>query len=78
LKEPKCKWNNKTKTRFCSAYGEYLKFRELKWVAPKYQIVAKLPFIPLEEEIDLLISASGKVTSTVLQMLKETGMRIGE
>jgi len=38
----------------------------------------KLPFIPTEQEIDLLIAHCGKTTSTVLQMLKETGIRIGE
>ena len=38
----------------------------------------KFPFIPTEQEIDLLIASCGKTTSTVLQMLKETGIRIGE
>ena len=37
-----------------------------------------MPFIPTEQEIDLLISGCGKTAATVLQMLKETGMRIGE
>jgi integrase len=78
LIEPKCTWNNKTKTRFCSTYSAYLIFREIKWIVPTYLVVNKLPFIPTEQEIDLLISAMGKTTSTVLQMLKETGMRIGE
>ena len=70
--------NNKTKTKFCDTYTALLIFTQTKWVAPTYQIVTKLPFIPTEQEIDLLISACGKQTSTVLQMLKETGMRIGE
>jgi integrase len=74
----RCTWNNKTKTRFCCTYTKFLEFINKTWIAPKYTIVAKLPFIPTEQEIDLLISACGKVTSTVLQMLKETGMRIGE
>lgn len=34
--------------------------------------------IPLESEIDALIAYCGKKTSTILQLLKETGMRIGE
>lgn len=37
-----------------------------------------MPFIPLESEIDALIAGCGRKTSTVLQLLKETGMRIGE
>ena len=73
-----CHWNNKTKVKFCDSYSALLKFLKLNWIAPSYQIVNKLPFIPTEQEIDLLISGTGKQTSTVLQMLKETGMRIGE
>jgi integrase len=50
----------------------------MTWKPPKYMTTAKMPFIPTEQEIDLLISATGKMTSTVLQTLKETGIRIGE
>jgi len=74
----KCKWNNKTKTKFCDTYTAFLNYRGAKWQPPRYTITEKLPFIPTEQEIDLLISGTGKVTSTVLQTLKETGMRIGE
>ena len=74
----KCHWNNKTKTKFCDTYTALLNYKQMKWVAPSYAIVSKMPFIPTEQEIDLLISGCGKQTSTVLQMLKETGMRIGE
>jgi integrase len=76
--EKRCKWGNKTKVKFCDTYSAYLRFRGTSWQAPKYQVVNKLPFIPTEQEIDLLISGCGKTTATVLQMLKETGMRIGE
>jgi integrase len=74
----KCKWNNRTKTKFIDDYNSYLNFAKLKWIAPKYQITERLPFIPTETEIDQLIASCGKQISTVLQMLKETGMRIGE
>ena len=73
-----CNWINSTKTKFIDTYTAFLNFRGQTWKAPKYAIVQKLPFIPTEQEIDLLIAHCGKVTSTVLQMLKETGMRIGE
>jgi len=72
------KWNNKTKTKFCDTYSAFARHQHITWIPPKYQITEKLPFIPTEQEIDLLISGTGTVTSTVLQMLKETGMRIGE
>jgi integrase len=73
-----CTWKDKTKVKFCYAYTDYLTFRGTTWKKPKYQIVEKLPFIPTEQEIDLLISGCGKTTSTVLQTLKETAIRIGE
>ena len=71
-------WNNKTKTKFADTYTNYLKFLGLKWEKPKYTIAERLPFIPTEQEIDLLIASCGKLTSTILQMLKESAMRIGE
>jgi integrase len=51
---------------------------ELEWNPPRYKPARKLPFIPLEEEIDALISGCGKKIATCLQLLKETGVRIGE
>jgi integrase len=38
----------------------------------------KLPFIPTEQEIDLLIAHASPLLSAVIQTLKETGIRIGE
>jgi len=76
--EKPCTWNNKTKTKFVDTYSAYLKYKQIQWTKPSYTINAKLPFIPTEQEIDLLISGSGKVLSAVLQCLKETGIRIGE
>jgi len=34
--------------------------------------------LPTEQEIDQLIAGCGKKTATILQAIKETGMRIGE
>jgi hypothetical protein len=73
-----CKWKDKTKVKFCYAYTDYLTFRGMTWKKPKYKIVEKSPFIPTEQEIDLLIAGCGKTTATVLQTLKETAIRIGE
>jgi len=38
----------------------------------------KLPFIPLEQEIDQLIAGGGKKMAVKLQVAKETAARIGE
>jgi len=73
-----CTWSNKTKVKFVDTYAAYLRFMELSWTPPNYTVPERLPFIPTEEEIDALIASCGTLTATVLQALKETGMRIGE
>jgi integrase len=72
------KWENSTKTTICKIYTRYLKYIGKKWEEPKYKIIEKLPFIPTETEIDQLIASGSKKTATLLQLLKETGARIGE
>ena len=60
------------------AYDTFLRMQNKKWDAPKYKPDAKLPFIPLESEIDQIVNSAGKRTSTFLATLKETGADPGE
>ena len=71
-------WQNITKHNVALIYNAYLRFLGKTWTKPKYTIQSKLPFIPTEEEIDSLIAAGTTKTATLLQLLKETGARIGE
>ncbi len=71
-------WSNGYKRNHVVAYNRFVEMRGLHWDLPNYVPVAKLPFIPLEEEIDALIAGCSKKVATTLQLLKETGMRIGE
>jgi integrase len=71
-------WNDATKAMTVIVYGSFLKFNNITWQPPKYRPVDKSPYIPTEAEIDQLISGSGRVLSTFLQFLKETGARSGE
>jgi integrase len=48
------------------------------WEPPIYKPIPKIPFIPIEKEIDDLIAGSGKKLSAYLQLLKETGVCSGE
>ncbi len=70
--------SNRTKKNLVTTYDSFLKFLGGKWQKPKYVYSQKLPFIPLESEIDQLIAGFSKTISTVLQTIKETGARIGE
>ena len=71
-------WSNQYRQNIVNCYQTFLDMIGLTWQPPRYQVVEKLPFIPLEEEIDALISGCGKKVATSLQLMKETAMRIGE
>jgi integrase len=73
------KWkNNNTKSIVIAAYSKFLEVHGDTWTPPKCKSVRKLPFIPLESEIDQGISGANRKMATFLQILKETGMRKGE
>jgi integrase len=56
-----------------------LKYLGKTWTQPEYTKEEPVPFIPTETEIDSLVaSAWTPKTATLLQLLKETGARIGE
>jgi hypothetical protein len=55
-----------------------LQYKRIPFDKPRYVPVDTLPFIPLESEIDQLISGVGSKTAVYLQLLKETGARAGE
>ena len=71
-------WSEKRKRDAIMAYTAFLKKHGKTWEPPHCNIARKIPFIPLEQELDALIAGCGKKTSTFLQLLKETGMRAGE
>lgn len=71
-------WKDSYKSALTSAYNSFAEMAGIEWKPPIYKPVQKLPFIPHEKEIDALISGCGKKVATSLQLLKETGMRIGE
>ncbi|MEM3880149.1 MAG: site-specific integrase [Candidatus Bathyarchaeia archaeon] len=71
-------WSNARKSIVVKAYTAFLKNQGLTWSAPNYKVPQKLPFIPLEKELDDLIAGCNRQMSAFLQLLKETGARCGE
>ena len=71
-------WKPSTKKRAVVAYTHLLEHMGLTWDPPRYKIPKSLPFVPLEEEVDQVIAALPKKTSTFVQTIKETGARPGE
>ncbi|MGB9693742.1 MAG: tyrosine-type recombinase/integrase [Fervidobacterium sp.] len=75
----KQKWSENRKYNVISAYDKFLRFIGLTWDKPLCKArTQKIPFIPIEAELDALICGTGKKLSTFLQLLKETAMRCGE
>ena len=72
------KISNAVKAIVINAYTTFLKWNKATWQAPNYSYTPKIPFIPTEEELDQMIAGVGRQTSVLLQVLKETGARIGE
>ena len=66
------------KEKICQDLARFYRYRGIHFDMPRYNRIPKLPFIPLEAEIDQLISGVGSKTATFLRLLKETGMRPGE
>ncbi len=71
-------WNDNTRIKAVEAYTRLLEYYEIKWKPPTYKKLDKMPFIPTEEELDILINNAGKRLQAILLCLKETGARIGE
>ncbi|MEM2614186.1 MAG: site-specific integrase [Nitrososphaerota archaeon] len=71
-------WSEARKEAMVYTYDLWAKWVGIKWEKPSYKPPRKLPFIPLEREIDDLIASCNKYIATFLQMAKETGARAGE
>jgi integrase len=71
-------WTPANKRFFVMAYLSFTKAFGIPWTVIKCQSEPKEPFIPLEAELDALISGCGRKTAVFLQILKTTGARLGE
>jgi len=74
----KSKWSNSHKNGMIAAFTLYLSMHGKTWNPPICKLTRKLPFIPMEKELDDLIAGCGKKTSAFLQTLKETALRRAE
>ena len=67
------------KARISDAYLKYAKSLNLPFIRPRYQAEDKLPFIPLQSEIESILEYSKSLRhSTYLRLAYETGGRAGE
>jgi integrase len=66
---------NGYKKQLSYSYDCYAKFHGLKWQRPKYFVASKLPKIPLESKIDLIIAKAPPKLALAIAMSKDTGLR---
>lgn len=66
------------KELLANAYNYYVQYKGLNWIKPRFVREDKPIFLPLETELDILISKSYYRMSVFLQLLKETGADAGE
>ena len=66
------------KELLANIYDYYVKYRGLSWIEPRSKRENKPIFVPLENELDQLISKATFKMSVFLQLLKETRADSGE
>jgi len=69
---------NATKEKLCTMYDRFCTQHGIKWSMPRYRRKRKLPYVPMESDIDQLINALSHRQGTFLQLIKETGARPSE
>jgi integrase len=67
------------KQNLVDIYAKYAKYSSIAFSEPRYAREDKLPFVPLQKELEAIMDASRNVReATFLRLLYETGMRVGE
>jgi integrase len=56
----------------------FYRWKRITFSRPRYRRVETLPFVPLEAEVDQLISGASHKSAAFLQLIKETACRPGE
>lgn len=65
-------WGDGYKANVILSYTTFLAMHGIYWNPPRYDRPDRVPYIPLESELDQLIMSTGKRMSIFLQALKET------
>jgi len=71
-------WCEGRKANAVNAYNCFLKMHGGKWDRPRYKEEEKLPWIPLENEVNDLIAGCSLKVSCFLRILKKGALRPGE
>jgi integrase len=61
-----------------NCYVNYCNYKGLSFNVPRYKRVDKIPYVPLEKDIEALITSLPRKLSIFARVVKETGARPGE
>jgi len=67
--------SNGYKNQLLFAYSQYAELYKIEWIKIKYRREAKMIRIPTTEQLNMLISNSGRTMTVKLSLSKETGLR---
>lgn len=68
--------SNGYKKNLCYAYNHYVNYHGFTWKKPNYKPIQRLPRIPNEEKINMIISASHFKLAAKLNISEETEFRL--
>ncbi len=68
-------WSNGYKENIVNAYNHYAVFHGLSWKKPRYQRAFSIKRLPLEADIDLVISHTKTRSRVAFSLIKECGLR---
>jgi len=71
----KADWSNGYKENMVNAYNHYAVFHCLEWKKPRYQRAFSIKKLPLESDIDLIISYTRTRNRVAFKLVKECGLR---
>jgi len=72
------KISNHSKQKLANCYQYFTQTHDIKYEKPKYKWERKIPLIPTTQNIDKVISATGRKYATIFTILKETGLETKE
>ena len=67
--------SNGYKEGLADIYDRYVRYNGLKWQRPYYVTQSQPPYVPTEEEVQILINSATKKYALILSILHDTGMR---
>jgi integrase len=69
------KWQESYKSNLCDFYNHYCKFSNIAFTKPKYRRDHKIPRVPTEEKINLILGHASKKYVIIYKIAMECGLR---